>query len=630
VDRKPGNFYHGWAKTGGKTRYCAQPERTIAGHRFHTSDRFDFAESVQANPYYRPPKGLRHDSHIFNLYNVIPELDNTPVDDVTVVRQVFALRGEGVYLVNTRVENRSGAEHEYAQFFALPTWLPARNLDEAEAKVKALRDSGARMIRKDARQGLLATVNPGRRNLSIHLAANEALTYGNIIDRKGNHEALPPQPEVMAAALAKYRSRNVSERDFARNWLAFMVRPVSVRWTGGGNQTFQMVLVTREASDPEGLRTRQKTSGEGGVLGWALTTRSGTPVWFQAGPRMLNTLTAGPVQAEGEALMVMRKDGELSGIVLGSEAVVIEGKRHRLPTFDVEFSLDANGTFTSTPLRRPIDTVRISPAQTVFDKELEVSFSIPTQDTKDLEFRYTLDGRDPTLDSKVYTGPFKLDRTAMIKVRPFRRGLTETPWNFPGIDAGKTMTAIMTKVDPKPARTVEGVAPGLTYEYLEGNWPDLFMNAAAPGVIPVADTGTVTGLLRPEEVARIRKSDGPYAIRTTGLLDVPRDGVYVFHAPEHLFDVTMDAGFDLRLWVDGEEWFPSPGLHAENRWSVALKKGLHDFKVIFVDFRSKSFKNEYWLPWQEEQVWQGLPTLRLSGPGMKMQPLPSAWLKRCR
>jgi hypothetical protein len=96
-----------------------------------------------------------------------------------------------------------------------------------------------------------------------------------------------------------------------------------------------------------------------------------------------------------------------------------------------------------------------------------------------------------------------------------------------------------------------------------------------------------------------------------------------------LFDVTMDAGFDLRVWVDGEEWFPSPGIHAQNTWSIALKEGLHDLRVAFVDFRYKTFKSEYWLPWQKEEVWQGIPALRISGPGMSQQPLPVSWLK-CR
>ena len=61
---------------------------------------------------------------------------------------------------------------------------------------------------------------------------------------------------------------------------------------------------------------------------------------------------------------------------------------------------------------------------------------------------------------------------------------------------------------------------------------------------------------------------------------------------------------------------------------MALNKGLHNLKVTFVDFRYRTFKNEYWLPWQEKEVWQGIPALQVSGPGTERQPLPKAWLKR--
>jgi len=635
VDLKPGNFYHGWAKTGGKTRYCAQPDRTVVGHRFHSSDRFDFAESVQGHPYYRPPRGLRRDSHIFNLYNVIPGLDNRPVDDVKTVRQVFALRGEGLYLVNTRIENASGTEHEYSQFFALPAWVPATRMEEAENKTKVLRESGHALVIECSERGLLATSNTGRPNISIRLAANEALAFGNTIDEKGNHASQPPQLEVMAEALAKYRSREMSDRDFARRWLPHLVRPVSVRFTGKGHQVFQMVLATRDAAKIDrnsplsgGLRSYEANRAAEGVLGCSITTQGGTPVWFQAGPRTLHALRAGPVRAKAESLLAMKKNGNISGIVLGAATVAIQGKSYPLVASDAEFALAESGHFTSIAIRRPIDTVRIAPNRDVFVDDVEISFSIPTQDTRDIEFRYTLDGSDPTLLSPRYTKPFTIDRTSMIKVRPFRKGLPATPWNFPGTEAGKTMATIMKKVDYKPARDFTGLEPGLHYEYLESDWPDLFMNAGSSDVIPVKDRGHAAGLLVPEEVARIRKTDLAYAIRYTGFLDIPADGVYVLHAPEHLFDVTMDAGFDLRVWMDGEEWFPSPTIHAQNTWSVALGKGLHDFQVAFVDFRYKKFKSEYWLPWQEEEVWQGIPTLRISGPGLEMHPLPQSLLKR--
>ena len=165
-------------------------------------------------------------------------------------------------------------------------------------------------------------------------------------------------------------------------------------------------------------------------------------------------------------------------------------------------------------------------------------------------------------------------------------------------------------------------------EYLEGPWTSLFTHAGVPGVLPASLRTAASGLLVPGEVTALRKTDKAYALRYEGYVQVPETGVYSFHAPIHLYTPTMDAGYDLRVWVDGEEWFPSPTLHAENVWSIPLQKGLHALKVCYVDYRWKTFKNEYWMDWQEGQMWQGTPELEVSGPGMRKQPLPAKWLWR--
>ncbi len=97
-------------------------------------------------------------------------------------------------------------------------------------------------------------------------------------------------------------------------------------------------------------------------------------------------------------------------------------------------------------------------------------------------------------------------------------------------------------------------------------------------------------------------------------------GVYRFHAPEHLYNTTEDAGYDLRMWVGGE--------HAEKVWSIALEKGLHRFEVSYTDYRWKTFRNEYWMSWREEQMGRGVPVLEMDGPGMEQQPIPAQWLYR--
>jgi hypothetical protein len=362
------------------------------------------------------------------------------------------------------------------------------------------------------------------------------------------------------------------------------------------------------------------------VCGFHAVAEGGTQLWFQSGPGRTNRLAAGPVRAVAESLLVVERDDELSGMVLGGGSLEIDGRPYPARG-DFEFALSAGGTPAITPIRRPIDTVRISPPQNVFTDRVRVSFDVPTQDISDVEFRYTLDGSDPTLESKRYAGPLTLTETTRVKVRPFRAGLEGTPWNVPGTDAGKTVWATLRKEKPRPAVRVVRHEPGLEYEYFESDWPTLFTYAGLDGILDPDARGTVEALLDPRETQTIRRTDRAYAVRYTGYLDVPRGGVYSFYAPEHLYTTTMDAGYDLRVFVDDEEWFPTPDLHAENVWHVPLAKGPHRLKVVYVDYRWRRFRDEYWMSWQPEEMWQGTPALEVSGPGTDRQPLPAGWLR---
>ena len=151
----------------------------------------------------------------------------------------------------------------------------------------------------------------------------------------------------------------------------------------------------------------------------------------------MNALSEGLAQAKGESLLVVEKQGQLSGIALGTEgAVVLRGKRYNAPAADFEYALDAGGQFTATPIHRAIDTVEIAPAENVFTDRASVSFSIPTQDTRDIEFRYTLDGSDPTLESPPLFRPLRdhaghLREGAAVPEGTRRQPRSTSPANWP-------------------------------------------------------------------------------------------------------------------------------------------------------------------------------------------------------
>ena len=623
VDRKPDNRWQGAIATGGKTAFCGQAGRHVVDTRFHTSARFDLAEAKQDAPYSRPTQ-IRGDW--YGLYTIRRGLDNTPVRDVTAYRQVFRVRGEGLTIVSDRIESRGRSAREYTQFFTLPAQVPEKGFAE---RLDALARAGHRLISVEPGARRLRTANVGFANISIRFFGRD-LQFANRINARGQHETIAKtQIEVMRDQLARKRPvRDVIQR--------YSKRPISVRWRGAGNQVLVTLLNTRRAATEIGkqydgdLSECRKLSGPAGAVGCYAVTPAGTKLWYQTGPQKRNALAAGPVQARGESLLAVESRGRIRGVALSCGPLTIRGKRYSPKAASFEYVLAADGTFQATPIHTPIDTVRIGPAENVFTDTLEVTFDIPTQAGGQVEFRYTLDGSRPSLASKLYSGPVTIRRTTMVKVRPFRKGLKATPWHFNGTDSGKTITTIFRKQPLSPALDVKGAKPGLDTEYMEGDWPTLFTYAGTDGVLPVKRKGRATGLLDPAEVAAVRKTDMAYAIRYTGYVNVPATGVYALHAPKHLYTTTMDAGYDLRVWIDGREWYPAPRLHSENTWFIPLAKGMHRLKVSFADYRYKTFRNEYWMAWQKGEMWQGMPRLEVSGPGVKRQVIPASWLWTAR
>lgn len=628
VDRKAPNASHGAVLTGGKTSYSVIPGTRVIDTRFHCSDRFTLAEARRNDPYSRMTS-VRGDW--YNIWRESPDIDPTPLTGITAFRQVFHVKGEGVWIVADRLEDAATTPHEYATFWTYPAWIEPRGIRKALDALAAIQHPLV-----EERHGSVRTAIPGASNLSSRFFG-PTFEMINRLDPDGSCVKLDT---TALQTLTDALDTKVAEQEIlqirADAATSLGLRQVGILWKGSGNQALVTLHNTRPAvADParqfeNDLRDVHAIEAPGGVTGFRAVTPTGARVEFQSGPHRVNRLSHGLAQATAESLLAVEKAGRLSGIALGTDrAIVLRGTRHAAPVADFEYVLDAGGGFTATPIHRAIDTVEISPAENVFTDRCAISFSIPTQDTHDIEFRYTLDGSDPTRASPLASRPVEITQDTYVKVRPFRKGLTKTPFNIPSELAGKTVGGLFRKEASRPALTAAvSLQPGLDVEYLEGPWTTLFTHAGVPGVLTASRRTHASGLLVPGDVAALRKTDKAYALRYEGFIDVAASGVYSFHAPIHLYTPAMDAGYDLRVWVDGEEWFPAPTLHAQNVWCVPLEKGLHAFQVCYVDYRWTTFKNEYWMDWQEGQMWQGTPSLEVSGPGLKKQPIPPGWFRR--
>jgi len=116
-------------------------------------------------------------------------------------------------------------------------------------------------------------------------------------------------------------------------------------------------------------------------------------------------------------------------------------------------AFDDNGRFGGTPTRgveQPVpvfdaDLVwipEITPRGAVFSKPVTVSLSCRTPDA---ELRYTLDDSEPNRKSALYTGPFTVSDSAVVKARAFKKGMKDS------FTAREKFTRIDGNLAPNPA-----------------------------------------------------------------------------------------------------------------------------------------------------------------------------------
>lgn len=382
--------------------------------------------------------------------------------------------------------------------------------------------------------------------------------------------------------------------------------------SGGGNLLMATLIDGGEPS----VKSVSEIVADG-VAGFrAELTNGGELTWLSTGdsPR---ELSAGPVTANAESLLVS-----------GNRGLVLGAVGHDVADFEFVWE---NGEFARiTPIHRPIEPVTFSPDRAVFSGEETVTMHSATPG---VEIRYTTDGSDPTPESPLYTAPIVIAESAFIRARAFRPGVTELPFTMDGTRATVISEARFTKRDPLPATDVSGVEPGLNWEIVESaDWRDLFSHLHLPDVLSATRGGVGETLLD----VSMRRTAGAVGLRQTGYLRIPADGVWTFHAPPEFAIGTPlgEPGYDLRLWIDGEEWDLGQRFHARDRWSIPLKAGLHQIVVTFADARQLPDRSVpdsglwrgYPTPWV---VWKGTtPELEISGPGFERAPVPDRWLFR--
>jgi hypothetical protein len=170
--------------------------------------------------------------------------------------------------------------------------------------------------------------------------------------------------------------------------------------------------------------------------------------------------------------------------------------------------------------------------------------------------RYTLDGSEPDSASTLYTGPFSLDRTAVVKAVSFdRKGNNSIP-------------------SSAYFRLLSNTAGhGLHVDFYVGkDWSQLpNFGAMTPSQQWNAYEFAVD---REQVLGLMQKGNDAFALAFTGYLQIDKPGEYTFYS-------SSDDGS--RLFVDGKLVVNNDGDHGviEKSGSISLTPGKHAVRMDF-------------------------------------------------
>ena len=587
-------------KPGSKTETLATAsERPIAA-RWHTSTFCDYAESFYEGTYQRHQVKFDKDFRGSDSSLILSE---KKVEDARATRRVIMLRPTRLVIVTDAVSTPTGAKHafEVRQRFAIPEPKPTlRGAAKKGTPGKLEGDARALTIKNEDAPGV-----------TVRRFTTAELSW----DPRRSPESWQEGGEMGGPGGATMMTHNgVLEN-----------RGGILRAQTPGNLLMSALIEPHRIPGETVVKSATDLSRDE-VTGFKATLHDSTTLTWLSTHSEAQALKIDGIILEGDGLLVWQSKDETRGLALGAKSLSSGGKPITLPGPDFEFTLK-NGTLASTtPIHRPIQPVTFSPQETVF---LDKTLVTLTSETPGVEIRYTLDGKEPDASSLLYTTPINVDQDSYIRARAFRIGVKTIPFTTAGTDVTVVSEARYHRRELKPAVQATKLVPGLRWELVEGNWFSLFSHLNLPAALPAKASGQSAKLLDPA----LRQNDGTFGLRYEGFLEIPADGVWTFHAPAEYVGASCEPGYDLRVWIDGEEWDLGQRFHGLGQWSVPLAKGAHRLLVTFADARHRDHTvhapglwRGYPTPWV---VWKGdAPEIQISGPGHSRQPVPTPWLKR--
>ncbi|MEN8191627.1 MAG: family 20 glycosylhydrolase [Bacteroidota bacterium] len=196
----------------------------------------------------------------------------------------------------------------------------------------------------------------------------------------------------------------------------------------------------------------------------------------------------------------------------------------------------------------------------VFTDSIQVKIIKPRLNS---EAYYTLDGSEPTKHSSMYSKPFYLTESTILKAKEYLSDGTE----------GCVRTGIYDKQELLVSVKVDNVQPGLYYQYVEG----IYDLAEQVPLDQYKESGVIDSFVFP---TNHRKKY--FGTVYSGFIRLPDDGIYTFYCE------TNDGS---QLYIGNKIVVEHGGLHPaeEKSASIALQAGYHSIRVIYFQNAGSSF-----------------------------------------
>lgn len=190
------------------------------------------------------------------------------------------------------------------------------------------------------------------------------------------------------------------------------------------------------------------------------------------------------------------------------------------------------------------------------------SVAMEFKTTRPIKMVYTTDGTDPTPNSAEYTEALDITESTTLKIRSV----------LPSGKMSPVRTISVDKQTLAPAKEVATTTPGLKMQMINGT----HLNTTA------LDNGTLAKEMTIKSLREMRSQVAStesmrnvenYAAIATGYVNIPEDGVYFFSSNND------------EVWIDGNLIVNNANevkRFSRKDGSVALSKGLHEIKVVFL------------------------------------------------